>query len=43
MRSIGREEMFILENFDKEILPFLNNDYYMMIEDEYQAERKSSK
>ena len=36
MRSIGREEMLILENMDTQILPFLNNDYYMMIDQGYQ-------
>ena len=41
MRSIGREEMLILENMDNEILPFLNNDYYMMIDRGYQKQRNS--
>lgn len=41
MRSINREEMLILENMDDEILPFLNNDYYMMIEKGYQMERNN--
>jgi hypothetical protein len=43
MRSIGREEMLILENMDNEILPFLNNDYYMMIDQGYQQQRNTGK
>lgn len=41
MRSIGREETLILENMDSQILPFLNNDYYMMIDRDYQFQQNS--